>query len=245
MSFDDPSPPSEQPPPAEPSGEPLVPVSSGGEPLVPMSYSSTSGSDIEVSLEYPPELSKGLSLLRWYYVPIVLLAAWAVLIPTFLVLLVLGIGAFVVEIISWFTVLFTKRVPPGLFNYQLMVLRFYLRLIAWMCLMSDEFPLNFAPDGKLTVDLEHPESIPRWRGIPLVSAIMALPQLYAGIAMIEVGFLLVLLPPFIPGLVPLMVLFTGNTNEGIFKFIRSGQRLYARGAAYALMLAPTWEFSMD
>ena len=245
MSFDDPSPPAEPTEPAEPSGEPLVPESSSGEPLEPMSSYSAPGSGIQVSLEFPQQLSKGLSILRWYYVPIIFIAAWVVLIPTLLLLLLLAIGAAVVEIISWFTVLFTKSVPPGLFNYQLLVIRFYLRYEAWICLMSDEFPLNFDPNGVLTVELDYPDEIPRWRGIPLVSYIMALPQLVVGGIIMYLGFLLVLLPPIIPGVVPLIVMFTGNTNEGIFNFVRSGQRLYARGAAYALLLSPKWEFSLD
>jgi hypothetical protein len=237
MSFDDPSPPAEQTTPEASSGEPLVPVSQAA--------SQAPGSGIQVSIEHPQEMSKGLSLLRWYAVPFVDIAAFVTLLPAILIMLGLVIGAAVVEIISWFTVLFTKRVPPGLFNYQMMVIRYYLRVETWRQLMSDEYPMNFAPEGTLTAELEYPDSIPRWRGIPLLSYIMALPQLIVGGIIVLLGYLLVVLPPFIPGVTPLIVLATGTSNEGIFNFVRGGLRLYARGAAYAAMLAPTWEFSMD
>lgn len=237
MSFDDPSPPAEQTTPGDSSGEPLVPVSQAA-------YQAP-GSGIQVSIEHPQAMNKGLSLLRWYAVPFVDIVAVLTLLPALLILFALSIGALVVEIISWFTVLFTKRVPPGLFNYQMMVIRYYLRIEAWRQLMSDEYPINFGPEGDLTAELQYPDSIPRWRGIPLVSYIMALPQLIVGGVIIFIGLLLVYLPPIIPGVTPLIVLFTGTSNEGIFNLVRGGLRLYARGAAYGAMLAPKWEFSMD
>ncbi|WP_116995966.1 DUF4389 domain-containing protein [Desertimonas flava] len=61
-------------------------------------------------------------------------------IPALLILLVLGIGLAVVVLISWFAILFTGRMPRGMFDFAVRVHRFSLNLTAYEFLMTDTYP---------------------------------------------------------------------------------------------------------
>ncbi|HEX3794498.1 MAG TPA: DUF4389 domain-containing protein [Acidimicrobiales bacterium] len=62
------------------------------------------------------------------------------MIPHFIVLLVLGIGAYVVIFISFFAVLITGSWPEGMRNYVVGVMRWGMRVAAYMYLMTDVYP---------------------------------------------------------------------------------------------------------
>jgi hypothetical protein len=87
------------------------------------------GDPASVSIERPDHLSRGLIFIKWLLV-----------IPHFIALFVLGIGAAVSMIIGFFAVLFTGRWPRGLRDYMLGVLRWGLRVIAYAGLMTDVYP---------------------------------------------------------------------------------------------------------
>ncbi|HEX5260603.1 MAG TPA: DUF4389 domain-containing protein, partial [Gaiellales bacterium] len=65
-------------------------------------------------------LSRGLPLVKW------LLA-----IPHYVVLFFLYIAAIVVAVVSWFVILFTGRLPEGLFDFQVGVIRWTNRVVAY------------------------------------------------------------------------------------------------------------------
>lgn len=75
------------------------------------------------------------------------LARWKVLfwklftaIPHFIVLQFLWIGAYVVLIIAWFAILFTGRFPRTLHGYVAGVIRWSLRVQAYVFSLTDEYP---------------------------------------------------------------------------------------------------------
>src|ERR1700722_3057970 len=78
------------------------------------------------SITRPEKLSRGLIFIKW------LLA-----IPVYIVLIVLGIGAYVVLLIGFFAVLFTGKWPAGLRKYVVGVARLGFRLNAYLYLMTD------------------------------------------------------------------------------------------------------------
>ena len=81
--------------------------------------------------------------------------------------------------------------------------------------------------------------------VPLLSAIMAIPVMIVAEIILVLSWLMLILPPFIPGLVPLFVLFGGRVPDGMYNFMRGGLRLAVRAQAYALMLVrpyPTFYF---
>jgi hypothetical protein len=77
----------------------------------------------------PERLSRGLIFIKWL-----------LLIPVAVVLIILGIGAYVALIIAFFAVLFTGKWPEGLRNYVIGVFRLGMRLNVYHYLMSDVYP---------------------------------------------------------------------------------------------------------
>ena len=77
----------------------------------------------------PPELNRWLPLVKWLLV-----------IPHFIVLFFVAIGAFFVGIFAFFAVLFTGRYPRGAFDYMTGTLRWAYRVLAYAHLMVDPYP---------------------------------------------------------------------------------------------------------
>jgi hypothetical protein len=61
-------------------------------------------------------------------------------IPQLIVLALLTIAAWVVLVIAFFAVLFTGRWPAGLRHFTLGVVRWWLRVEAYLLLLTDEYP---------------------------------------------------------------------------------------------------------
>jgi hypothetical protein len=95
------------------------PFSGGAEPEYP----------VRLNIEYPERLSRLLIFVKW------LLA-----IPHLLILALLGLVAFFVYVIGWFAILFTGRLPRGLFDFLVGYGRWGLRVNAYILLLRDEYP---------------------------------------------------------------------------------------------------------
>jgi hypothetical protein len=88
-----------------------------------------------VHLEVPyPDAKEGLN--RW--LPLV---KWLLAIPHFIVLFFLYIGAVLAAVAAWFAILFTGRLPRGLFDYLVGVARWSNRVTAYaVILTTDDYP---------------------------------------------------------------------------------------------------------
>jgi Domain of unknown function (DUF4389) len=86
-------------------------------------------------LELPyPDVQSDLN--RW--LPLV---KWLLAIPHFIVLFFLYVGVFFAAIAAWFAILFTGRLPRGIFDYMAGVLRWSNRVTAYaLVLTTDEYP---------------------------------------------------------------------------------------------------------
>ena len=88
-----------------------------------------------VHLDFPTpnaetDLARGMPLVKWFLA-----------IPHYIVLLFLGIAAFVCVVITWFAILFTGRYPRSLFDFVEGVIRWQNRVTAYMfILVTDEYP---------------------------------------------------------------------------------------------------------
>ena len=60
--------------------------------------------------------------------------------PHLLVVALLGIGWFVTTLVAWFAILFTGNYPAALYPFGVGVLRWAVRLEAYLLLLVDEFP---------------------------------------------------------------------------------------------------------
>lgn len=90
--------------------------------------------DITFEVEYPENLSRGTLLVKFFF------GIFYVIIPHAFVLYFLGIAAAFLSIIAWFAVMFTGEYPEGMFNYQVGVLRWQLRMNLYMNYMTDKYP---------------------------------------------------------------------------------------------------------
>jgi hypothetical protein len=96
--------------------------------------STTDTQSVHLEIDYPENVETDLN--RW--LPLV---KWLLAIPHFLVLLVLGLAAFVCIVIAWFAILFTGQYPRGLFAFVVGVGRWGLRVQAYAFLMlTDSYP---------------------------------------------------------------------------------------------------------
>jgi hypothetical protein len=88
---------------------------------------------VRLEYDYP---DAAVQLRRW--MPLV---KWFLAIPHYIVLVLLGIGAFVAVIIAWFAILFTGRYPRGLFDFVEGVIRWQNRVVAYaFTLVTDVYP---------------------------------------------------------------------------------------------------------
>ena len=101
--------------------------------LLTDSYPSTvEEQSVHIAVDYPDvaQLNRWLPLVKW------LLA-----IPHLIILAFLGIGALVVTVIAWFTILFTGAYPRGMFDFVVGVGRWSTRVWAYaFLLVTDVYP---------------------------------------------------------------------------------------------------------
>jgi hypothetical protein len=96
----------------------MTPADPGGDPRVHV--------DVVPQLEQRSRVSVGFRLI--------------LAIPQLIVLALLAVAAWVVLVIAFFAVLFTGRWPAGLRHFTLGVVRWWLRVEAYLLLLTDEYP---------------------------------------------------------------------------------------------------------
>ena len=88
---------------------------------------------VHLEIDYP---NVETDLNRWY--PLI---KWLLVIPHYFVLFFLSIASFVALIMAWFAILVTGRYPRGLFNFNVGVSRWWLRVRAYaFLLVTDRYP---------------------------------------------------------------------------------------------------------
>ena len=184
-------------------------------PPPPPVAAAASDYPVHLDIDHQDDYSRFMPLIKW------LLA-----IPHYLALIVLGIGAFFVVIISFFAVLFTGRYPQGMFDYMVGVHRWALRVVAYTDLMVDPYPpftLDDDPSYTVRFDIEYPEFVDRWR--PLIHWLLVIPYAIVAYLVYTLGRILVFFAFF-------TILFARTYPEGMFDIVRISLRWLARASAY-------------
>jgi len=172
-----------------------------------------------MELAYPAQLNRWLPLVKWL-----------LLLPHYIALAFVAIGACFVAIYAFFAVLITGRFPRGAFEFMVGTFRWAYRVSAYFHLMTDAYPpfsLADDPAYPVRLNIEYPEQTARWR--PLVQWLLAWPYLVVAGVLYWLTGLLTVLAFF-------TILFTRQIPRGIFELMVPGLRWSLRGNAYAYFL---------
>lgn len=138
-------------------------------------------------------------------------------IPQFLVAGVLRSVRQVLQLIAFFAILFTKRIPRGLFDMILMTERYRWRVDSYALWMRESYPpFEFTvasedPGGDpASVSIEYPAELNRW--LPLVKWLLAIPH-YIVLVFLYLGAFFVGVAAFFA------VLFTGRYPAGMRSYL--------------------------
>lgn len=182
---------------------------------------------VSFDVEYPESPNRWLILIRW------LLA-----IPHFIVLYLLGIVAFVIWIISFFTILFGRSYPEGMYNFVVGVLRWQQNVMSYVLFLDGYPPFSMSDDAyaPVTFAVERPAEFNRW--LVLIKWLLAIPHIIILYLLQIVGFLAFLWLFF-------GVLITGSYPRPAFNFLVGVGRWNARVTAYLYFLVDAYPpFSM-
>jgi hypothetical protein len=185
-----------------------------------------------MSTPYPAQLGfdADLRISRWR--PLV---QWVLAIPHLMVARALNYLRSILTLISLFTVLFTERIPPVIFDMIAMTYRYEWRALSYALFLHEDYPpFDFEPaagddgaEAHTTLNLSYPEHLNRWK--PLYKWFLAIPH-YLVLAVLAVGAVFAV----IGGLIG--VLFTGEYPQGARDFIVGVYRYSLRVHAYAGLL---------
>lgn len=152
------------------------------------------------------------------------------LIPHWVVLFFIYIGAFFAIVGSWFAVLFTGKYPAGIHSFVTGTYRWTTRAIAYGFLMTDRYPpFSFDDDDEYPArfDIAYTEKIARWR--PLVHWLLVIPYAIVASVLMTLAYVVTIIAFF-------AILFTKNFPQGMFDFNVVAMRWQNRSAAYNLWM---------
>jgi hypothetical protein len=183
---------------------------------------------VSTSAPYPLqlELHADRDITRWR--PLV---QWLLAIPHLMIAWALRTLRQVLTLISFFTVLFTKRIPRPIFDAIVMTYRYEWRAMSYAFFMHEDYPpfdfdLSSEDDGvesHTSLRLTYPEHLDRWK--PLYKWFLAIPQAFVLAALFVASCVSIVVGLF-------AVLVTGEYPEGIRDFLVSAYRYGLRVEAY-------------
>ncbi|MGZ4767040.1 MAG: DUF4389 domain-containing protein [Ilumatobacteraceae bacterium] len=216
------------------------------EPLEPLPVAGRSPVRLAAALDEP--LSRGLWLVKWFLA-----------IPHFIVLIFLWIAFAVMTFVAGIAILFTRRYPRSIFDFNVGVLRWSWRVTYYATsgIGTDRYPpFTLAPvDYPATLEIDYPEQMNRW--LVLVKWwLLAIPHyIVIGFFMgggwfvggntgrAAPGFGLIGLVTIFAGVA---LLFTGRYPRGLFDFVMGMNRWVFRVIAYASLMTDRYPpFTFD
>jgi hypothetical protein len=225
------------PPPPPDAGGFAPPPDAGGFAPPPgagaVGYAPTGGHPLHLELDAPLEVANWRPLVHWLLV-----------IPYAIVTGILGYALMFVAFIAFFTVVFTKKIPQGMFNFMAMCLRVSWRANSYQFFLREPYP-NWTFDSSAvdpgddpaTLSIEDPGEMSRL--LPFVKWLLVIPHLIA-LVFLLIGAYVALIIGFFA------VLFTGRWPEGVRNYVIGVSRWGFRVGAYAFYMTDDYPpFSLD
>ena len=126
-------------------------------------------------------------------------------------------------------ILFRRKYPRWWFDWNQELMRFSIRVSAYLALLRDEYPSTDEQQA-VHLDIDYPDArrdVNRW--LPLVKWLLAIPHYVALMLLALIAVMLVVITWF-------AVLFTGRCPRGVFGFQVGALRWFVRVHAYMLLL---------
>ena len=167
------------------------------------------------------------------------LVNWLLALPHLVIANALSSVANVLSIVSWFSIVFTGRMPDGIARFQCMILRYEARAYSYLAFLRQPYP-QFEFDmanGDNGTDPLHvdfaPQVTERNRLTVAFRLILVVPALIYTLLIAVVAVMAVLVAA-------VAVLFTGVWPQGLRTFVLNAARLSLRVSAYGRLLTDTY-----
>jgi hypothetical protein len=164
---------------------------------------------------------------------------WIVLIPWAFVAFFYGIGAYVATIIAWFALLFTGKYPEGLYEFNRGFLRFAARVNGFCYLLTDEWP-PFGGDE----DPNYPVRLHVDDAKEEYSRMKVLFRIFLLIPVMILSYVMSFILGVVGFIAWLVIVFTGELPEGLYKPLRVASAYMAKALGYYLLVTedfpPFW-----
>jgi hypothetical protein len=218
----------------------------GAVPVEPLPVASRSPVRLAATLDEP--LSRGLWLVKWFLA-----------IPHFIILGFLWLAALVMTLVAGIAILFTRRYPRSIFDFNVGVLRWTWRVTYYATsgIGTDRYPpfTLASVEYPATLEIEYPQELNRWL-VLVKSWLLAIPHyIVIGFFMgggwfvssddgrAAAGFGLIGLVTVFAGVA---LLFTARYPRGMFDFVMGMNRWVYRVGAYALLMTDRYPpFTFD
>ena len=161
-------------------------------------------------------------------------------IPILVVFSAIGSGFLAILILPvLLMILFRQKYPRWWFEFNVQYTKFSTRIIAYMSLLTDEYPSTDEDQG-VHIEIDYPDASQLNRFLPLFKWILVFPHYIVLYILWIIQYFIIVLGWFI-------ILFTGKFPNGFHKFIVGLNRWSLRVNAYAFMLTTDKypPFSMD
>ena len=163
-----------------------------------------------LNIERQESYSRGLLLVRSF------LGFIYIALPHFVVMSIVNIWTAILAFVAWWAILFTGRHPESMFEFQVKIRNWMMRLNASLYNLIDSYP-SIGPNGtndQVSVDIPYPESLSR--GLLLVKTFFG--PLYCGIPHGICLYGRLIATAFLNFLAWWVVLFTGGYPESWHAF---------------------------
>ncbi len=152
-------------------------------------------------------------------------------IPWLIVAGLYGIGAFLAAIVAWFTIVFTGKYPPGLYEFIASAIRLMTRVNGFTWLMTDTMPpFDAAEHDEYPVRVVIPPALPEYDRVKALIRIIFLIPVY--IIASVLGFVQEVAGFF----AWLVIIVTGRQIPGIHSALMIAAAYQARALAYFLLV---------